>query len=324
MRRPRKCLTAAEKVAILRRHLIDHVPISDLCDKYQLPPSIFYAWQKLFFENGAAAFQRKNGSPEQSHLRTIAALRDKLQAQERGRRGVDGSPYPVKKRAWGTLTGAWVPHDVRDAIVDYVGQWSSHTEIPIQRFVAWLGFAVSKFYDWRTRHGLANEHNAMVPRDWWLEDWEKKAIGDFHAEHALEGYRRLAFMMLDANVVAVSPSSVYRVLHDAGLIRPHNSRPSLKGKGFQQPLRPHEHWHVDISYINVAGTFFYLCSLLDGCSRFIIHWEFRQTMTEVDVERRSFNSGRASGFPAGTPGSFRTTGRNSSPRTSRSSSGSAA
>jgi transposase len=79
MRKPRKSYTPAEKVAILRRHLIDHVPISDICDKYQLPPSIFYAWQKLFFENGAAVFERKSGSPEQLHLRTIAALRDKLQ-----------------------------------------------------------------------------------------------------------------------------------------------------------------------------------------------------------------------------------------------------
>jgi transposase len=79
MRKPRKSYTPAEKVAILRRHLIDRVPVSDLCDEYQLPPSIFYAWQKLFFENGVSAFQRRNGSPEQSHLRTIAALRDKLQ-----------------------------------------------------------------------------------------------------------------------------------------------------------------------------------------------------------------------------------------------------
>lgn len=79
MRKPRKSYTPAEKVAILRRHLIDGVAVSDLCDEYHLPPSIFYAWQKLFFENGAAAFQRRNGSPEQSHLRTIAALRDKLQ-----------------------------------------------------------------------------------------------------------------------------------------------------------------------------------------------------------------------------------------------------
>jgi putative transposase len=91
-------------------------------------------------------------------------------------------------------------------------------------------------------------------------------------------------MMLDADVVAVSPSSVYRVLKDAGLMQRHNSKPSLKGKGFQQPLRPHEHWHVDVSYINVAGTFFYLCSLLDGCSRSIVHWEIRESMTEADVE----------------------------------------
>ncbi|HEX9156141.1 MAG TPA: IS3 family transposase [Nitrospira sp.] len=169
-------------------------------------------------------------------------------------------------------------------VSDYVARWSERTEIPVQRFVAWLGVAASKFYDWRARYGLANEHNALVPRDWWLEDWEKKAILDFHTGHPLEGYRRIAFMMLDADVVAVSPSSVYRVLCNAGLMKAHNSKSSLKGKGFQQPLRPHEHWHVDVTYINVAGTFFYLCSLLDGCSRFIVHWEIRESMTEADVE----------------------------------------
>ena len=67
MRKPRKSYTPAEKVAILRRHLIDRVPVSDLCDEYQLPPSIFYAWQKLFFENGAAAFERRTGRPS-SHI----------------------------------------------------------------------------------------------------------------------------------------------------------------------------------------------------------------------------------------------------------------
>ena len=79
MRKPRKSYSPHEKVAILRRHLIDRVAVSDLCDEYQLPPSIFYAWQKLFFENGATAFNRRNGSAEHSLQRTIAALRDKLQ-----------------------------------------------------------------------------------------------------------------------------------------------------------------------------------------------------------------------------------------------------
>jgi transposase InsO family protein len=140
------------------------------------------------------------------------------------------------------------------------------------------------FYEWRKRYGKANEHHARVPRDWWLEGWEKQAILDFHALYPLEGYQRLAFIMLDTDVVAVSPSSVYRVLKGAGLMQRHDSKTSLKGKGFQQPSRPHEHWHVDVSYINIAGTFFYLCSLLDGFSRFIVHLEIREPMTEADVE----------------------------------------
>lgn len=90
--------------------------------------------------------------------------------------------------------------------------------------------------------------------------------------------------MLDQNIVAVSPTSVWRVLSKAGLLEKWNKKPSKKGTGFVQPLRPHEHWHVDISYINICGTFFYLCSLLDGCSRYIVHWEIREQMTETDVE----------------------------------------
>jgi transposase-like protein len=79
MRKPRKNYTSVEKVAILRRHLIDHVPVSDLCDEHQLSPTVFYTWQKLFFENGPAAFERKNATPDGHLQRTIAALRDKLQ-----------------------------------------------------------------------------------------------------------------------------------------------------------------------------------------------------------------------------------------------------
>lgn len=152
------------------------------------------------------------------------------------------------------------------------------------RFIAWLGIAPSKYYDWQCRYGKANEHNALIPRDFWLEDWEKQAIVDFHLEHPLEGYRRLTFMMLDRDVVAVSPSSVYRVLSAADLLRRWNGKSSKKGTGFVQPLKPHEHWHIDVAYVNLCGTFYYLCSILDGCSRSIVHWELRQAMTEKDVE----------------------------------------
>jgi transposase InsO family protein len=117
-----------------------------------------------------------------------------------------------------------------------------------------------------------------------LEDWEKQAILGFYGEYPLEGYRRLAFMMLDRDVVAVSPTSVWRVLSEAGLLQRWNAKPSKKGTGFVQPLRPHDHWHIDVSYLNLCGTFYYLCSVLDGCSRSIVHWDIQESMTEAEIE----------------------------------------
>jgi transposase InsO family protein len=151
-------------------------------------------------------------------------------------------------------------------------------------FLLWIGIGTSKWHSWKDRYGKANEHNAWIPRDHWLEDEEKKAIIDFHALHPLDGYRRLTFMMLDADIAACSPASVYRVLKEAGLLDRHNPKPTSKGKGFVQPLQPHEHWHVDVSYLNIGGTFYYLCSVLDGCSRYIVHWEIRETMKEEEIE----------------------------------------
>lgn len=168
--------------------------------------------------------------------------------------------------------------------MDFVRRWAEKTEIPVRWFVVWLGITMSKFYDWQQRYGKVNEHNRLIPRDWWLEEWEKQAIVNFHFEYPLEGYRRLTFMMLDRDVVHVSPSSVYRVLSAAGLLQRWKGKLSRQGLGFQQPLEPHEHWHVDVSYLNICGTFYYLCSVLDGCSRSIVHGEIRPSMREADVE----------------------------------------
>jgi hypothetical protein len=71
-----------------------------------------------------------------------------------------------------------------------------------------------------------------------LEDWEKQAIVNFHLKNPLEGYRRMTFMMLDAGIVAVSPSCVWRVLDQAGLLAKWNGKPSKKGSGFVQPPQP--------------------------------------------------------------------------------------
>ena len=182
------------------------------------------------------------------------------------------------------MKGAWAEPDLRDEVVDFIVHWRERTDYMLSRFLKGLELSKSKYYDWKKRYGKVNEHNAWIPRDFWLENWEKEAIVRFYGEHSREGYRRMTYMMMDQNIVAVSPSSVYRVLKDADLMRKWNRKESKKGKGFAQPSGPHKHWHVDISHINICGTFYYLCSLLDGYSRYNVHWEIRETMVEEEVE----------------------------------------
>ena len=197
-------------------------------------------------------------------------------------------------------TLAPVEPDKRDQVVDFVRRWSTKTRMPIEGILEKLDLSVGKFYDWRKRYGKINRHNGnvlstlapRVPRDFWLQDWEKERILEFQTRYPLEmcfqllhqGYRRLTYMMIDADVVAVSPSSVWRVLGQAGRLRKWNQTPSKKGTGFVQPLTPHEHWHIDISYINIHSTFYYLCTVLDGASRYIVDWTLRESMTEPEVE----------------------------------------
>jgi len=218
------------------------------------------------------------------------------------------------------LNGSWTQPDVRDEVVDYVRYWSDRTNIKAAKMIRWIKINRSKYYDWLGRYGKVNEHNAWIPRDFWLTDCERQEIIKYYHDNPLEGYRRLCYMMMDADIAAVSPSSVYRVLTNAGLLNRWNRKQSKKGTGFKQPLKAHEHWHIDISYINICGTFYYLCSILDGFSRYIVHWEIREAMKESDVE---IILQRASS-PMPNPESSPTTARNLSRKTLRNLSGSAA
>jgi len=126
-----------------------------------------------------------------------------------------------------------VPHEIRDQVVDFTVQWSDKTEIPVCHIASRVGISSSKFYNWKKRYGRVNEHNAWIPRDTWLEDGEKRAIIDYYWKNPDEGYRRLTYTMLDDDVVAVSASSVYRMLKGAGFLR--RWRGSLSGRGHLCP-----------------------------------------------------------------------------------------
>ena len=178
---------------------------------------------------------------------------------------------------------SWIAPQIRDDAVAFALRYARLSGLPLARLIGLIGIGRGKFYQWRARAGQANAHNALTPRRFWLEPWEREAIVAFALERPGDGYRRLAWMMVDADVVAASPSSVYRVLLAAGLIGRRSVKPSKKGTGFKQPSGPHRHWHADISYLNICGTFYYFVGLLDGFSRYLVHWEIRERMTEQDV-----------------------------------------
>ena len=78
MQNERKVYTAQEKVEILRRHLLEKVPVSEVCERYGLNPTVFYRWQKEFFENGASAFQRRGDERQRKLEQKVTALSAKL------------------------------------------------------------------------------------------------------------------------------------------------------------------------------------------------------------------------------------------------------
>lgn len=150
----------------------------------------------------------------------------------------------------------------------------------------------SKYYSWLDRVGTDNQHNGKQPKSHWLTPDERDAILSYaktyigsHQYYLQDGYRRIAYMGIDDNIFACSPSSVYRILSKAGLLSKwRNKHKSTKGTGFKQPLSPHQEWHTDIKYINYRGTFLFFIGVMDGYSRYIVHYELRENMTEYDVE----------------------------------------
>ena len=86
----------------------------------------------------------------------------------------------------------WVPHETRDKVVDYVRYWKDRSHIAAKSILGWMSVPEGTFYSWKQRYGKVNEHNGWIPRDHWLEGWERKAITEERKaySHAMARYQR--------------------------------------------------------------------------------------------------------------------------------------
>ncbi len=183
------------------------------------------------------------------------------------------------------MSGSHVTVEVSREVVSTVNYLRQRARFPIRESLRILGLPRATYFRWATSSGKSERPRRIVPRGHCLMPEEREAIVAYKREHPEIGYRRLAYMMLDEGIAAVPPSSVYRVLKQAGLSsRWTGGDNKSHKKGFEQPRRIHEQWHSDIAYLNILGTNYFFISVLDGFSRCIVHHEVRLDMTTTDVE----------------------------------------
>ena len=106
------------------------------------------------------------------------------------------------------MTGRQVPRNRRNEILDYLSYWHKRTGVALGFILRWLALTPSKYYNWKRRYNLENQHNGSIPKTHWLLAWEINAIINYRFHHMDEGYRRLTYQMLDEDIVAVSASHV--------------------------------------------------------------------------------------------------------------------
>lgn len=147
-----------------------------------------------------------------------------------------------------------------------------------------LGLKRSVYYSWRRRvkHDRLADKTTGRESPFKILPEEEQAIVDYALAHPADGYRRLCWMMVDNDVAYVSPGTVYNVLsrHDL-LYRWKRSQSS--GKRPSKPTVPNQRWHTDIMYLWLSGRWYFFVGVIDGYSRYLVHWELLTTMKAEDI-----------------------------------------
>jgi transposase InsO family protein len=160
----------------------------------------------------------------------------------------------------------------------------NRTGIPLRTLIQYAGIPQRTWTEWKERRGGETKHNNNTPRNNHLTPAEIAAIASYCTLNPLKGYRVLCYEMIDQNIAFVACSSVYNVIKRHNLGKKWAEAEEMKKRGFDQPKAVHEQWHIDISYIKIAGVFYYFISILEGCSRRILNWRLCQNMEGLNAE----------------------------------------
>ena len=160
----------------------------------------------------------------------------------------------------------------------------ARTDQTTRQILSALGVAPTSFYRWRSqpveREPPQRVARAPVP----APTPEEEAVVRAYAQaYPSLGYKKLAWQMLDQNVASLRPYEVYDLLRRHDLICRRPSEPDLALRRPEPPSRPDEVWHTDMMYLRLGSRWYYLVDIVDGYSRFLVHWTLNTTMLAQTV-----------------------------------------
>ena len=180
---------------------------------------------------------------------------------------------------------------LREANKAEVLQIVERSPLPVRQTLQELQIAPSTYYRWKSRY-RDKGFNGLVdrppePRRVWnrLATKQRRYVVRYALEHPSLSPREVATTLVDEQVMYVSESTVYRILKEAGLIKPPETKGFPAGKEFHtKTARPNELWQTDASYFFVVGWgYYYLISVLDDYSRMIVGWRVQTSMSSADI-----------------------------------------
>lgn len=166
------------------------------------------------------------------------------------------------------------------------------SELGVNKTLRELGIHKSTFYNWYRvylKKGSPGLSPVRRTRQQWnsIPEEQRQVVVEVALEHPVLSPRELAVKITDEQRVFISESSVYRILKAKGLVTtPQHILLSASNEFKDKPCFVHQLWQTDFTYLKVLGWgWYYLSTILDDYSRFIVHWELCKTMTADDVER---------------------------------------
>ncbi|WP_147115163.1 IS3 family transposase [Tateyamaria sp. syn59] len=286
-RRTRKHHSAEEKIRIVLDGLRGEDSIAELCRREGIATSLHYSWSKEFLEAGkkrlAGDTARQATSPEVKDLRHEASALKEAVAD------LTLENRLLKKkhaRGWGRR-GMRYPASEKLEIIRQV----ERSHLPAKRTLDMIGVPRTSFYRWYDRYlslGPAGlEDRPSRPSRVWnrIPDKVREQIVDLALEQPELSPRELAARFTDTRRYFVSEASVYRVLKAHDLITsPAFVVIKAAGEFHEKTTRPNQLWQTDFTYLKVIGWgWFYLSTILDDYSRYVVAWRLCTTMKAADV-----------------------------------------